>query len=371
MGTAAGSPLLVLWDIDGTLISGGTVARRAYDAAFRQVAGRGLEHPWQFDGRTELAAATEVLRIHGLEPGDGLLERFLDLIVTELQSRSEELAAEGTALPGAAQALDALATLPGVHQTVLTWEPLPRWPSLKVAVFGREPRLDLRIGAFGGDAYERIDLPAHAFRRSEQHLGRAFDGGDTVIVGAPPRGTWPPPARPAPGPSAWPPASTAPRSWPPPARTSSSPTRRHRPRPAGDHRTGACGMTAVSGREALEQVHEVLAGNRYPGRGVLLARTLDGSWCAGYFLAGRSAASRARSLRRDSGAGTGGVGAAGVEELIVAPVSASDHDPLRHYAAVRERRDGWLVYGNGEQVAEVAELLDAGRTPVEAMAGLA
>ena len=150
-------------------------------------------------------------------------------------------------------------------------------------------------------------------------------------------------------------------------------------------------MTAVSGREApervprervdsgrvraeqvhseqvdSEQLHEVLAGNRYPGRGVLWARTLDGSWCAGYFLTGRSAASRARSLHRDSGASTGGV-----SELTVAPTSASDHDPLRHYAAVRERQDGWLVYGNGEQVAEVAELLDAGRTPAEAMAGLA
>ena len=186
MGTAAGAPLLVLWDIDGTLVNGGTVARRAYDAAFRQVAGRGLEHPWRFDGRTELAAATEVLRIHGLDPEGGLLERFLDLIVTELQGRSEELAAEGRALPGAARALDALATLPGVHQTVLTGNLFPL-AELKVTVFGLEPRLDLRIGAFGGDAYERTDLPAHAFRRSEQHLGRAFDGSHAVIVGDTPR----------------------------------------------------------------------------------------------------------------------------------------------------------------------------------------
>ncbi len=135
-------------------------------------------------------------------------------------------------------------------------------------------------------------------------------------------------------------------------------------------------MTAVDGREPPAQVHEVLAANRYPGRGVLWARTLDGSWCAGYFLTGRSAESRARSLCRNGGAGTGGAvprgaAAGGVGELTVAPTTASGHDPLRHYAAVRERRDGWLVYGNGEQVAQVAELLEAGRTPAEAMAGLA
>ena len=107
----------------------------------------------------------------------------------------------------------------------------------------------------------------------------------------------------------------------------------------------------------MDQVHEVVAGNRYPGRGVLWARTLGGALCGGYFLTGRSAASGARVLRRGDG------------ELIVAPTGELAHDPLRHYVAARER-GGWLVFGNGEQVAVVSDRLQEGRTPTEALAGL-
>ncbi|WP_392675878.1 IMP cyclohydrolase [Streptomyces sp. LN785] len=108
----------------------------------------------------------------------------------------------------------------------------------------------------------------------------------------------------------------------------------------------------------MDQVHEVVAGNRYPGRGVLWARTLGGALCGGYFLTGRSAASKARVLRR----GDGG--------LIVAPTGELAHDPLRHYVAARER-GGWLVFGNGGQVAMVSDRLQEGRTPTEATSGLA
>jgi IMP cyclohydrolase len=107
----------------------------------------------------------------------------------------------------------------------------------------------------------------------------------------------------------------------------------------------------------VEQLHQVLAGNRYPGRGVLWARTLDGAFRGGYFLTGRSAASKARALRRGDG------------ELIVTPNTESEHDPLRHYVAARER-GGWLVFGNGEQVAVVADRLEEGGTPAQALDGL-
>ncbi|MEV0091949.1 IMP cyclohydrolase [Streptomyces sp. NPDC050738] len=107
----------------------------------------------------------------------------------------------------------------------------------------------------------------------------------------------------------------------------------------------------------MDQLHEVVAGNPYPGRGVLWARTLGGALCGGYFLTGRSASSKARVLRRGEG------------ELIVSPTGASVHDPLRHYVAARER-GGWLVFGNGEQVAVVADRLLADQRPVDALDGL-
>jgi IMP cyclohydrolase len=84
---------------------------------------------------------------------------------------------------------------------------------------------------------------------------------------------------------------------------------------------------------------------------------MGGALCGGYFLTGRSPASQARALRRGDG------------ELIVSPTTESGHDPLRHYVAARER-DGWLVFGNGEQVAVVSDRLQAGTAPAEALGGL-
>jgi phosphoglycolate phosphatase-like HAD superfamily hydrolase len=174
-------PSLVLWDIDCTLIDGGNVSRRAYAAAFRRAVGRELEVTWRFDGQTELSAASWVLRTHGIDPAGGMLERFLDLIVVELRARKEELRTEGRVLPGAAQALAALAEL-GVTQSVLTGN-LRAIALLKLGALGLEDHLDLRIGGFGGDGYERTELPRAVFDRTERYLGHRHSGTDTVIIG--------------------------------------------------------------------------------------------------------------------------------------------------------------------------------------------
>lgn len=176
------APLLVLWDIDQTLLEGGTVTRRAYAAAFHRATGRRLELPWQFDGRTELAACTEVLRAHGFMPDGGLLETFVEQIVKELHNLADELAATGHVLPGAADALKAVRSIPRVHQSVLTGNLFPV-AVMKLTMFGLADYIDTRIGAYGGDAFERTDLPNHAFDRTEQHLGRRYRGSETVIIG--------------------------------------------------------------------------------------------------------------------------------------------------------------------------------------------
>lgn len=90
-----------------------------------------------------------------------------------------------------------------------------------------------------------------------------------------------------------------------------------------------------------------LSGNRYPGRGVLYARTLSGDNLGAYFLTGRSPASRNRTLHI--------IG----DELVVGPSTETGHDPLRHYTAAETAGD-WFVFGNGEQVSQVADRLREG-----------
>ncbi|GGX14772.1 hypothetical protein GCM10010297_40180 [Streptomyces malachitofuscus] len=107
----------------------------------------------------------------------------------------------------------------------------------------------------------------------------------------------------------------------------------------------------------MPTLHELLSANPYPGRGVLCARTHSGAVLGGYFLTGRSAASRDRALRVVDG------------DLVVGPSAAGEHDPLRHYAAATTTRD-WLVLGNGEQVSQVAGRLRGGAAPTVALGGL-
>jgi len=108
----------------------------------------------------------------------------------------------------------------------------------------------------------------------------------------------------------------------------------------------------------MPALHDLLSANAYPGRGVLCARTRSGAVLGGYFLTGRSPASRDRALRLVDG------------ELVVGPLTPGRHDPLRHYAAATTTGD-WLVLGNGEQVSQAARRLSTGASPTEALSGFA
>lgn len=104
----------------------------------------------------------------------------------------------------------------------------------------------------------------------------------------------------------------------------------------------------------MDDLHDVLAGNVYPGRGLVCVGTAGGM-LLGYFVTGRSPASQQREVRRASSG-----------DLIVAPLGEGADDPLRHYAAATQSAE-WLVCGNGRQVSVVMERLATGLTPTVAL----
>jgi IMP cyclohydrolase len=107
----------------------------------------------------------------------------------------------------------------------------------------------------------------------------------------------------------------------------------------------------------MRDMQALLASNPYPGRGPVCARSRSGAVHGGYFLTGRSAASKDRVLRVDG------------DELVAGPVTTAECDPLRHYTAALSTAD-WLVFGNGGQVAQVTGRLREGTSAADSLGGL-
>lgn len=173
----------MLWDIDYTLLNAGGVGRVAYASVFRHLFGRDPQGLASMAGRTERAIIGETLAMAGIsDPA-----RHVDEFVAELARRAPDLrtmfAARGHALPGAAEALAAVAALgAGVVQSVLTGN-VPAIAEAKLAAFGLDGYLDLDVGAYGDHHEVRAELVHLARRRARAAYGRDFGGKATVLAG--------------------------------------------------------------------------------------------------------------------------------------------------------------------------------------------
>src|SRR5882757_3675623 len=114
------TPLLVLWDIDHTLIETRGVGSQVYAEAFAKVTGHPLEKMPELAGRTEPVIFREALKVNGVEPDQDLYDQFAAQQARAYAGHLDELRARGRALPGAAEALRALSERNDVLQSVLT-----------------------------------------------------------------------------------------------------------------------------------------------------------------------------------------------------------------------------------------------------------
>lgn len=175
-------PSLVLWDVDHTLIDNGGTSKAGYALAFQLLTGERPRHPARTDGRTDAAVMAELLADHGLPAARFSSARRQDALAAAGIDLRTELLRNGRALPGAAEALRALARQPHVTQSVLTGN-IEANARLKLAAFGLDGWLDLEIGAYGDIETDRAELVPQARRRAE---ARGAEG-PIVLVGDTPR----------------------------------------------------------------------------------------------------------------------------------------------------------------------------------------
>ena len=186
-GTTSQPPhILVLWDIDHTLIETRGVGRAMYERAFPAVTGKPLRQLAEVAGRTELVIMHDTLQLHDVEPTEQIMRRLAAALIQGHEDARAELATTGRVLPGAQETLAALATDPRIHQAVLSGN-LRDVSRIKLEVFGLDPYLDLASSAYGDDHTERPELVPIAQQRATERMAATFDNQHTVLIGDTPK----------------------------------------------------------------------------------------------------------------------------------------------------------------------------------------
>lgn len=135
-----------------------------------------------FAGRTDLEIAHSLFEINGIEPTDELLDRFEEALHRAMLALEPELRRRGTALPGAAEAIERLAAESDVIQSLLTGNIAPN-ARVKLEPFGLLEHLDFEVGAYGSDHRVRGELVAIARARTEEKHGVHVLPHHVVLVG--------------------------------------------------------------------------------------------------------------------------------------------------------------------------------------------
>jgi phosphoglycolate phosphatase len=175
-----------LWNIDLTLVDVARVSRDAYAEAFGKVTGHPLVALPQMAGRTDSEIFFEAMALNEVSAGgpaevagQELLARYTRLLAEAFDRRRDQLPEQGRALPGAADAVAAVAGLAGVIQSVLTGTIRPNAVA-KLQAFGLDGFFDLEIGGYGSEIYPKgAQLLRSRGRAAEKY--RADIGPDATV----------------------------------------------------------------------------------------------------------------------------------------------------------------------------------------------
>lgn len=176
---------VVLFDIDGTLLSAGPLGAEVFDRAVEAVTGRVPRERVFMSGKTDPQIVREYTDAMHLDAG-AYLPSILARLENELATASSDLARSGRALPGAATLLEELAKDRRLHLSVLTGNIAPN-AAVKLSAFGLDKRLDLETGAYGSDSEERTDLVPIALGRLASLRGVHLQPEQAWVVGDTPR----------------------------------------------------------------------------------------------------------------------------------------------------------------------------------------
>lgn len=172
---------LVLYDIDGTLVSTGGAGTRSMNYAFHELFGiRDAFRYIPMAGKTDFQIMREGLKAHGLPYLDGNVEKmmngYLEHLQKEINNNNKHV------MPGILESLEMLKNM-GMSLGLLTGN-LEQGASIKLGAFGIDRYfLD---GAYGSDDEDRDKLLPVAIKKFAAK-GHDFDAKDCIVIGDTPR----------------------------------------------------------------------------------------------------------------------------------------------------------------------------------------
>lgn len=181
---AGDASVLVVWDVDGTLIPADLRWLRRAIARTYAIEERAVVFPTQrVHGYTDESIAIDTAVCSGVAADDAEagVRRFGDVLMDVMIEGRQELARDQPAYPGAAETIEALYR-DGAVQTVLTGNLRPA-AEVKLVTAHLDTHLDLDIGGYGSDARDRFELPSVVARRFAGRYGCGLDQARTVVVG--------------------------------------------------------------------------------------------------------------------------------------------------------------------------------------------
>ncbi len=175
--------VVVLFDIDGTLLTTAGAAREAFTRALCEAAGRSIDPDgYSFSGRTDPQIARDILSSHGVAGArlEAAIPESIRLYLRYFADRPRPDTAR--LLPGVRELLDALESRPEARVALLTGN-VEQGARLKLGFFGIAGCFDFSLSCFGSDDADRYRLPTIALERARRALGRGLAGGQLVLVG--------------------------------------------------------------------------------------------------------------------------------------------------------------------------------------------
>ena len=177
--------MLLLFDVDGTLVDTGGAGRRALAAALEKVTGvPGALNGVRLNGSTDPTILNDAFEQHvgrarTAREETEILDTYLALLQEELRASDEY-----TVLPGAHE-LPKAARAAGTFAVGLATGNVQRGAELKLAHGGLWTHF--RFGGYGSDAGDRTELVKRGIERGQQQAetewGRRFKNDEVFVIG--------------------------------------------------------------------------------------------------------------------------------------------------------------------------------------------